>query len=169
MARAALAGSLRAGRIVSLLLLAGCSSTATFGTHRLRHEWSLVGICGPYSWTWLEDASGEELLSVTSSTASPDRQWLALFDSSSSTTLYLLDAQRDALRTISTKAFLWGRSARWSRDGSKVALLTGGAPTRLCVVSVGLEPSVEWPQDDPRDPSVLRVEWRNGTPRIAAR
>jgi hypothetical protein len=157
MTRAALAASLRTGITVSLLLLAGCSSTATFGTHRLRHEWSLFGICGPYSWTRLEDASGEELLSVTSSTASPDRQWLALFDSSSSSKLYLLDAQRDALRTISTKAFLWGRSARWSRDGSRLAILAGGDPTRLCVVTVGLEPSVEWPQEDPRDPAAQPV------------
>jgi hypothetical protein len=128
-----------------------------------------VGICGPYSRTWLEDGSGTELLSVVTSSASPDRQWLVLFENRSSTTLHLLDVRRDVLRTIPTEAYLLGDSACWSPDGANVAFLTDSTPTRLCVVSVSAEPSIEWPQDDPRDPSLLRVEWRGRTARISAR
>src|SRR5262245_36697141 len=169
MAQRALAAASRAGLAVAFLL-AGCSSTRTYGTHRLRHEWSLFGICGPYSRTWLEDGSGTEVLYVTESCASPDRRWLALFDTSSTpSTLHLVDAERDALRALPAKACLWERRARWSPDGAKLAILAGEDPTRLCVVSVGEEPLVEWLGDDPRNPTELKVRWRDGTARIQGR
>ena len=166
MAPTACAVPLRAGLLASFLLLAGCASTARYGTHRLRKEWSLFGICGPYSGTWLEDGSGEHVLAVEESLLSPDRRWLALFDTSASSALHLLDLQADVLRPVPTGADLREESARWSPDGGRLAVLAAGGPARLCVVTAGAEPAVEWPADDPRDPAALRVEWRDGTARI---
>src|SRR5262245_28334813 len=92
------------GLFVSSLLLAGCSSTASYGTHRLKHEWSLFGICGPYSRTWLEDGSGTTVLSgIEKRSVSPNRKWIALFDMPSSNTFHLLDVPRDVLRTVQVK------------------------------------------------------------------
>ena len=155
---------------LTLLLVAGCSSTATYGTHHLKSEWSLVGICGPYSRTWLEDPSGEAVLPViTERSVSPDRRWMAMFDTSNPSTLYLLDVQRDAFRPIPTGKYLSGSSARWSPDGTRLALLTDTHPTRLCVVSLTEEPALEWPAEDARDAAELRIRWRDGTARIVAR
>ena len=162
----ACAGSLRAGVLVSCVLLASCASTARYGTHRLRKEWSLFGVCGPYSRAWLEDGSGEQVLWVEESLLSPDRRWLALFDTSASSALHLLDVQADVLRPVPTGADLCEETARWSPDGERLAVLAGGDRTRLCVVTVGAEPAVEWPADDARDPAELRVDWRDGTARI---
>src|SRR5262245_29631080 len=170
MAPLAIAGSLRVGLSVSLLFLSGCLAASTrYGTHHLKSECSLFGICGPYSRTWLADDSGKELLSVSENSVSPDQQWLVLFDSPASRTLHLLDVRRDRLREIPTGAYLVAKSARWSPDGTKLALLKDSHPTRLCVVSLSEEPSVEWQADDPRDPSKLEIEWRDGTARITAR
>ena len=161
---------LRTGLCVPFLLIAGCSSSAAYGTYRLKCEWSLVGICGPYSRTWLEDGSGEAVLpSITERSVSPDRRWMVMFDTPYPSTLHLLDVRRDVLRTIRTERYLWEESARWSPDGSGLAFLAGNGPTRLCVVSLSAEPELAWPQDDPRDAAELVVEWRDGTARIAAR
>lgn len=162
--------SIRAGLAVSLVFGLGCYSTVPYGSHRLKSEWSLVGICGPHGRTWLEDGAGQEILtSVTRSSASPDRQWLALFDYPTAGTLHLLDVRRDALRKIPIGPHPWDRSVRWAPDSSAVAFLAGDDPTRLAVVRMGGPFSLEWRGEHSASPLDLEIEWRDGAPSFRLR
>lgn len=151
------------------LLTSGCAWSARYGTHRLRSEWSLVGICGPYSRTWFEDGNGKAVLEdVTQSSVSPDRQWLVLFDYGTSDA-YVLDVRRDELRTVPIHAYPWQETVRWSPDGSALALMAGENPTRLAVVRMGDPPSLEWKDENPAPASDLEIDWRNGVPLFRSR